>query len=323
MVGQEGTASLLMRKHNTKLIVNPNADLGRAWRLAGDLRPVIEEFGGADWSGTVYPTHATELAKEAALQGYPLVVAVGGDGTVHEVINGLMQVPQEERPRLGVVPLGTGNDFAHMVGISTHSVTAARQVFTGKPRPIDIFKVSDDHGRCEYVDNTLGIGFDALVNIRSRNVPVIHGFFVYLLAVFQTILLNHDPPFMRFRSDLESWEREMLMLVACNGPREGGGFFVAPEARPDDGLLNYVGVCSVSRLMMLRLVPEVMRGTHARFSQVSMGAFHQMDLHSNKHLYMHADGEIFSGFGQDVRHVVIEVIPGAVEVMTTGQEQAA
>ena len=101
----------------TKLIVNPNADLGRAWKTASDLRPIIEEFGGADWSGTVYPTHATELARQAGEAGYDLVVSVGGDGTAHEIVNGLMQVPAEKRPRLGVVPLGSGNDFAHAVGM--------------------------------------------------------------------------------------------------------------------------------------------------------------------------------------------------------------
>ena len=80
-----------MPTHAIRLIVNPNADMGRAWRNAAELRPVIEEFGGADWAGTVYPFHATELARQAAEDGYQLVIAAGGDGTAHEVINGLMQ----------------------------------------------------------------------------------------------------------------------------------------------------------------------------------------------------------------------------------------
>src|SRR3990172_6830669 len=101
-----------MPAHRIKIILNPNADLCRAWRSASDLRPIVDEFGGADWSGTVYPTHAIELARQAGEDGYQMVVAVGGDGTVHEVINGLMQLPAEKRPRLGVVPLGSGNDFA-------------------------------------------------------------------------------------------------------------------------------------------------------------------------------------------------------------------
>ena len=120
-----------MSKNSLKLIVNPNADLGRAWRWASDLRPVVDEFGGADWSGTVYPTHATELTLQAVGAGYDAIIAAGGDGTVHEVINGLMQVPVESRPRLGIVPLGSGNDFSSAIGIDPRPTYALRQFFTG------------------------------------------------------------------------------------------------------------------------------------------------------------------------------------------------
>ena len=96
-----------------KIILNPMADMGNAWRIARDLRSITEQHGGVDWSGTVYPGHAIELAKQAGEQGYDMVIAMGGDGTVHEVINGLMKVPEEKRPVLGVVPAGSGNDFAH------------------------------------------------------------------------------------------------------------------------------------------------------------------------------------------------------------------
>src|SRR5512147_1244710 len=127
-----------MAKHKVKLIINPNADLGRAWRWASDLRPVAEEFGGADWTGTVYPTHAIELARQAGEQGYEMVIAAGGDGTVHEIVNGLMQVAPERRPRLGVVPLGSGNDFSHAVNMNSNSALALRQVLTGAPHRVDI-----------------------------------------------------------------------------------------------------------------------------------------------------------------------------------------
>ena len=97
-----------MRRHNVKLIFNPNADMGNAWKLASALRPIVEEFGGADWAGTVYPTHGIELATQAANEGYELIIAAGGDGTIQEVINGLMEVPKEQRPRLYAVEDGRG-----------------------------------------------------------------------------------------------------------------------------------------------------------------------------------------------------------------------
>ncbi|MEA3350363.1 MAG: diacylglycerol kinase family protein [Chloroflexota bacterium] len=304
-----------MASAKTKLIINPNADMGTAWRLAADLRPIVDEFGGADWSGTVYPTHAIELARQAALDDYELIIAVGGDGTVHEIINGIMQVPPEQRPRIGIVPMGSGNDFAHGVGMKRNHFEALHQVFTGQPRKIDLAVIEDNRGRKEYVDNTIGIGFDATVTIRSHSMPVVRGFLMYFIAVLQTIALNHDAAHLEIETDQESWIEDTVMLVICNGPREGGGFMVAPDAVIDDGLLHYAAIGDVSRLMMLRLVPEVMNGTHGRFKHVRMGHLKTMKLISDRPLFIHIDGEIFAGFGTNVREIKIETLPGAVEFM--------
>jgi YegS/Rv2252/BmrU family lipid kinase len=302
-------------KSKIKLIVNPNADMGRAWLAAADLRPVVDEFGGADWTGTVYPTHASELAVQAAEEGYEMVIAAGGDGTVHEVINGLMRVPAERRPRLGVIPLGTGNDFSSAIGLNKNPSLAARQLFTGTPKRIDIGMLKDGRGRVEYWDNTVGLGFDTTVTIRSRKIPLLHGFMLYLAAVLQTIILNHEPMQLDVKTDQESWVNQMQMLVLCNGGREGGGFFVSPQARPDDGIFDYVAIQHVSRPMMLRILPEVMKGTHGKMKQVKMGQFKSIEVQSDKPLYIHMDGEIFAGFGVDVRLVSVEIFPGAIEVI--------
>jgi diacylglycerol kinase (ATP) len=304
-----------MTGHKTKFLVNPNADMGRAWRTIADLRPLMEEFGGADWAGTVYPTHATTLARQAAEDGYTLVIAAGGDGTVHEVINGLMQVPSDVRPRLGIIPLGSGNDFAHTIGINSNPAEALKQIYTGQPKRIDLGVFDIGRGEHEYFDNTFGMGFDATVTIRTHRITHIHGFMMYLVAVLQTIVLNHEAPQMHIVTDGETWDEETIMLVVCNGPREGGGFLVAPSAVNSDGILNYASICHVSRLMMLRLVPEVMKGTHGRFKQVRLGQLHKLQLHSERPLTIHADGEIISGFGTNVRDITVEVVPGALEII--------
>ena len=304
-----------MPPHRVKLIVNPNADLGRAWQAASDLRPIVEEFGGADWTGTVYPTHATELAYQAVMDGYELVIAAGGDGTVHEVINGLMQVPAEMRPRLGIVPMGSGNDFAPSIGISVNSTEAIKKVFTGQAKRIDVGLFGLGDGKHEYFNNTFGLGFDATVTIRTQRLTRIRGFLMYLVAVFQTIAVNLDAPMMHISTESESWSEETIMLVVCNGPREGGGFMVAPASDASDGILNYASVCKVSRLMMLRLIPEVMKGTHGRFKQVRLGQLHRIQIQSEKPVTIHADGEVISGFGANVREISVEVVPGALEVM--------
>jgi diacylglycerol kinase (ATP) len=304
-----------MPLHKTKFIVNPNADLGRAWHNAADLRPIVEEFGGADWAGTVYPTHAIELARQAALEGYELVIAGGGDGTAHEVVNGLMQMPADQRPGLGVVPLGSGNDFSHAIGMDARPAYALRQIFTGKSKRIDVGRLRDSLKREEYWVNAVGIGFDTTVTIRSRKITLVHGFLAYLTAVIQTILFNHEAPNIRVVTDLENWEQEMLLLVLCNGGREGGGFFVQPHAKPDDGIFHYAGIKKVSRPMMFRLLPEVMKGTHERFHQVRMGQFHHLELQADRPLYIHTDGEIFAGFGMDVRQLEADILPGEIEII--------
>ena len=126
-----------------KIILNPMADMGNAWTVANDLRPIIAEYGNADWSGTVYPTHATELAKQAGEQGYEMVIAMGGDGTVHEVVNGLMQATGgAEAGTLGILPLGTANDLADGLNLpgdlksacqrlATASNSSSRRAFSG------------------------------------------------------------------------------------------------------------------------------------------------------------------------------------------------
>jgi YegS/Rv2252/BmrU family lipid kinase len=298
-----------------KLILNPMADMGNAWKVANDLRPIVAEYGSADWTGTVYPTHAVELARQAGLEGYEIVVAVGGDGTVHEVVNGLMQVPEDRRPMLGVVPVGSGNDFAHAAGVPLKPDHALLHALKGEPQLVDIGVLRDGRGREEYWDNTLGIGFDTAVTIRSHRLPMLRGFLMYLTAVIQTIILNFDPAQFKVQTELESWQDNTLMLVVCNGPREGGGFLIAPEAKVDDGKLHYASVRKISRPMMLRLIPEFMKGTHARFACVRMGELTCLDLASDKPLYIHTDGEIFTDFASNLREIEVEILPRALRVV--------
>jgi len=298
-----------------KIILNPMADMGNAWRAARDLRSVTEQHEGIDWSGTVYPGHAIDLAKQAGEQGYDLVIAMGGDGTVHEVMNGLMKVPEEKRPVLGVVPVGSGNDFGHGISASRNSAEALNRAINGEPSTLDLGLMTDEHGRKEYFDNTLGIGFGAMVTIRSHQLPLLRGFLMYLTSVIQTILLDHNPMKMQIEVDGKKMEESIIYLILCNGPREGGGFLIAPDAKIDDGLLDYVMITNVSRLKMFRIVPEVMKGTHGRFKEVTMNKCKKFTLTADRPLYIHADGEIFSGPGTDIRQVSFEILPNALKVI--------
>ncbi len=297
-----------------KLILNPICNHGRSLQSAADLRSLLSGVE-AEWSGTEYPGHAIELARQAGEQGFDLVIALGGDGTVHEVVNGLMQVPPEKRPALGIIPLGSGNDFAHILAIPSEPGQALHSALNGARRPLDIVSVCDENGRLEYFNNTIGIGFDAIVNIYTRQITRIHGFMMYFIALIQTIFRRFNPVDLHVETDQESWDLNTLMLAFGNGPREGGGFLVTPEAKYDDGILQYVTIRKISRLLMLRLVPEVMKGTHGRFKVVKMGSCHKVSIQSQQPLYVHLDGEVYAGFGTDIRKLAIEILPSAIHFM--------
>lgn len=305
-----------MNDRKTLFIINPNANLGTAWKQAADLKPIMEEFGGADWAGSVYPTHAIELAKKGVEDGYELIIAGGGDGTVHEVVNAIMSFPKERRPALGVLPLGSGNDFSYAVGMDPAPWTALRQIFTGEPKWIDIGEVNDDWGRTEYVDNSVGIGFNAIVTIYSHDMPLVRGFMMYFAAVLKTIFLNHNPVNIKVTLDAQTTlEERLIMLNLCNGPREGGGFMLYPDASQEDGLFNYVITKEVGRgVMLFQLLPAFMKGNHLPHNQVDFGSFSHLVLEADAPLYIHIDGEVFSGFSNDLRKFELKVHHQAIQV---------
>ncbi len=303
--------------HPTLLLFNPVADHGRSGQKASDLRAIVEEMGGADWRGTEYPAHAIELAAAAGDQGYQTVVALGGDGTVHEVVNGLMRVPPERRPRLGLVPLGSGNDFAggNALADTENSQVAIRRAFSAGERAVDLALIRDGNGRSEYFDNTVGIGFDAAVNIRTRKMKRIHGFPMYLTATLQCIVRNFDAPHMRVSYDGGTLDQRMLMLTVGNGPREGGGFITTPDSKIDDGCLEFVTVDQVSQIRMLQLVPAFMAARQGAERDVHLMRTTKLTIDADRALPIHIDGELFAPYEADVRHVAIEVVPGALRVV--------
>lgn len=299
-----------------KLILNPQANHGRAYETAGDLRHLADDIGGAEWVGTDFPGHAVQLAREAALAGFDPVVSVGGDGTLHEVVNGLMLVDAARRPRLGVVPIGSGNDFVSGAGLEARPLAALQGILTAtRERRIDAGFIRDESGRTEYWDNTVGIGFDAAVNLQSRRITRIHGFMMYLFAVIKVIIENYDAPRMEIELNGESFTKELLMFTAGNGTREGGGFITTPDAKLDDGQLDYAYISRVSRLMMIRLIPEVMNGRHGRFKSVRLGRMTGVKVCADRALPIHTDGEMFASYEANVRCVEIGIVPAALRLI--------
>jgi YegS/Rv2252/BmrU family lipid kinase len=300
--------------HKHLLIFNPNSDRGRSGQKASDLRAMVQQLGGADWRGTEYPDHASEIAAQAA--GYDTVVALGGDGTVHEVVNGLMRIPAEQRPRLGVVPIGSGNDFAYAVGTPLDNPQeAVRRAFTGAARAVDVGLIKDGAGRSEYFDNTVGLGFDGAINIRSRAITYLYGFAMYLTAVLQSIILNFEAPRLQVQFDGGALDQNIMMMTIGNGPREGGGFMTTPMSQVDDGIFDFLYIHQLSRLRLLQLLPKVMNATHVGEPDVTIRQTTRLVIDSDRALPIHIDGELFAPYEADVRHVEISMHPRAIQVV--------
>jgi diacylglycerol kinase (ATP) len=298
-----------------KVILNPWSDRGRAAKLEQQIPVWARQAGGElDLVLTERPGHAKQLAREATLAGYDLVVAAGGDGTVHEVVNGLVQGGQATAT-LGVIPVGSGNDFAFSQGITTNPEAAVQRLFSGQPVTIDLARVEDEHGRFALFDNNLGIGFDAIVVIQTEAITRVHGFLMYFLAVLRTIALYYQTPHLTLDFDNERVAQEVLFLAMGMGRRGGGGFLLTPDARHDDDLVDSCTVDPIGRLRMLGMLGKAIRGTHIHAPFVTMRKSRRIVAQANQPLPIHIDGEIFAYPRDNVRQITVTSLPQALQIM--------
>ena len=301
-------------KEKIRVIFNPIANKGKGREAEARLRPIAAEHGQVEWFQTEYRQHAVELAEQAGAAGCRRVVAVGGDGTVHEVVNGLMRLPAETRPAVGLAPIGSGNDLSGGLGIPDDPAEALRHAFHAPLRLLDLGLLTDETGRQEYWLNTLGIGFDAVINIRSRRLNRLRGFWMYLTAALQSILLNYTTYRGHFEMDGQAWQDDLLMTVLANGRREGGGFIVAPQASLTDGVGDYIAIRRIGVPRMFLTLAHFIRGSAGRLAHARTGTFRRLKLTSESPLFIHTDGEIFTGLDSTLHRLEVEMLPGAIQV---------
>jgi YegS/Rv2252/BmrU family lipid kinase len=286
------------------VIVNPVAGKGAAEEAIPEIKAYFESFGVEyDLLLTDHPGHAIELAEEAGSNGYGTVVAVGGDGTANEVINGLMQAAKKGRltSNMAVLPVGRGNDFSFGMGVPQELEHACRLLVDGKTRTIDIgFVKGGDYPEGRYFGNGVGIGFDAVVGFEAARLPsFISGIPAYLLAAVKTIFLFFNAPLLRLEIDDEVIEQPCLLVSLMNGRRMGGSFMFAPQSESDDGLLNLCISRQVTRLQILGLFPKVMGGTHQNHPAISMPSGKHIKIEAlSGTLPVHADGETICEAGK-------------------------
>ena len=261
--------------------------------------------------------HAVELAFAAAQRGAPIVVAAGGDGTVNEVANGILRAAEGTEgaapTTLGVLPVGSGNDFSGGLGMDKGVDEAIYRLQRGFTRVIDAAYVEPEAHPPRYFVNIMGAGFDARVNIEAHKIKRLRGFSIYLAAIVKTIAIYYYTPRVSIRFNGEVHELQMLMVLIANGPRLGGGFLAAPHSQHDDGLFDICLVRKASRLEMLRMIPRFMRGKHLNHPKVLMARAPKVEIESPDGFPCQADGEML---GYDVRRLTVSIIPKRLRIIT-------
>jgi len=296
------------------VILNPKADQGHGLRKKDEIVREGQKWGGLDLVLTQYSGHGHQLARTAVEKGYEIIVAAGGDGTVHEVVNGLM-TKNTTSVKLGVIPVGSGNDFAYAMDIPLSIPEAVEIIFMGYSRTIDLGFVSDDRDLQVFFDNNLGVGFDANVVIRVEAVKRLHGFPKYLWGVLKTLVLDFRPLHYQMRFDQEIVSEDVLFVTFGLGPRHGGGFLLTPDAVSNDDLIDTCTVRPMGRLRALSLLISAVKGTHITVPIVSMRQNQQIEISCSHPLPIHIDGEVFAHPGDGVHQITVSSLPSAIDLM--------
>ncbi len=287
------------------LVVNPVARHGSA---AGRSRPYIDALADRFETSILVTRERGEAEAAVASCDADTVIVLGGDGTVHEAVNGLFSRPIEDRPSLGVLPLGAGNDFARSIGIPLSPDRALPSLLEPRIRPVDVGKAN---GRI--YANSLGIGTDARVAaaagaLRSRT--NLTGTRLYLAAVAY-VVRTHINYRIEASFDDDPVESLDIAMVAINvGPTYGGGFWVTPDAVNDDGVFEMCLVSALQRWEVPMRVPFVLFGKHTWMKPVHMRRARHISIHADVAFPFHLDGEV-----SEADHLTIEVVPSALMVI--------
>jgi YegS/Rv2252/BmrU family lipid kinase len=300
-----------------KIIANPVAGHGNGLQAIPKIERALTKHGLAyDLVRTERPWHAAEITRQSVAEGYDVIVAAGGDGTVNEVINGLMlsRQAQGHAPALGVLCTGRGNDFASSLGIPEDLEQACQVLAAGRRRPIDIGRVSGgNYPQGRFFGNCVGVGFDAIATIEVARMPRWGGFFSFLAAVLKTAFIYNKAPLATIEYGQDTLTQRSLMISMMNGRQLGDGFIMAPDSKPDDGLLDLCIAEQVKPLRIFEMVPHFMRGDQATQPEIKTGrAAHIRITSQDGPLPAQTDGEIICTEGSCLE---IELLPLQLEII--------
>ena len=300
-----------------KIVVNPISGRGRGAKSIPQIERLLSGYNlDFDLVRTEHPWHGADLAKSAALSGYDVVVAVGGDGTANEVLNGLMWAKQAGAARcaMSILCVGRGNDFAYGMGIPGDLEAGCRVLAQDHRRAVDVGRVvGGNYPEGRYFGNGIGIGFDAVVSFEAVKMTWLTGFPSYIVAVLKTVFLYYQAPLAKIEYDGQTITQPSLMISIMNGQRMGGGFFMAPDGKNNDGLFDLCIAHEVSRLRIFSIIPYFLRGTQATQEPITMGQARKVVVTAVKGvLPAHADGETLCTAGERLE---IELLPRQIEMV--------
>ena len=281
---------------HAKVIVNPVAgaySTRRKWHIISRLlRRVGLSF---DFQYTEGVGHAIELARAAASDGYRYLVAVGGDGTVNEVANGILYSTGATKTSLGIISTGTGSDFVRSVGISRDYSSACSSLTSSRRLSIDVGVVeyqSKGQTLRRFFVNAAGVGFDAAVVEETERLPKYFGGTIPYLAGLVRTLFSYKNKSVVLNIENEVESGRVLNVVVANGGYVGGGMHIAPQAELGDSLLDVVIIGDVGKFELLKALPTVYKGTHIDHPKVRMKKATHINIESPERMLVYADGEL-------------------------------
>lgn len=293
----------------TCVIYNPAAGRGRAERLLNALPPSLTS--GVELRPTSKEGHAVELARRACEEGFAKVVAAGGDGTVHEVANGVLQSGRRDTV-FSTWPVGSANDFAFTLGLAAWWNVRDR----GAPLEtleIDVGRVTAP-GRERYFVDAVGIGFNGMVTIESRKTKWLAGLPLYAWAFLKALARHFATPHMTVRFDGREVAAPTLALSILNAQREGN-FPLRPDANLTDGLFDYMHAKRLTRLHLIRYLPAMVGGNlPENHPRLGLGRAGRIEVTCGSPLCIHADGEFVCVPEDGVKEVAVEVLPRRLKV---------
>lgn len=289
------------------IIANENANWGagrrRVRRAADFLRRQGFPFS---LQTTEYPGHARELARAAAAQGIDVVIVMGGDGTINEVVNGLVSSGPPHTPRLGIVPAGSSNDFSKSLGIPQGLEDACRAILKGRSREIDVGQAGP-----HYFCSASCLGYFAQVAARSLEMKRWRGSLRYIVPAFGVIRKMAEGWEMSVKIEDRVWHGSYAVLLVGNAPRFGG-LTMLPQARPDDGVLDGLLVEMGSRWEALQLIPLVYRKALERHRKVTRFQARSLSVTLGRPTLLCQDGEMVPGSFESLEY---RVLPRRLQVL--------